>query len=240
MSDVESLNTIKCNICSGVEFKQFGRRPNAACASCGSLERTRLLWMYLERESIPASARILHIAPERSIYSRILPIVGEKNYICADIDTDRYSFAHNVQYIDLTKLDHWPSNQFDYIIHVHVLEHIPCNYAYVLFHLHRMLKPSGRHICIIPFMKGKFDETFQDIGDEARTRRFGQFDHVRRFGADDVEDHLGRVVNLPKEFDAEADFGADALNQANIPANLWRGFSGSTVLNLKKEDYKLV
>jgi hypothetical protein len=119
------------------------------------------------------------------------------------------------------------------------MEHIPCNIAYTLFHLHRMMKAGGRHVCVIPFLPGKYDECFQDIPERERIRRFGQHDHVRRFGIDDVDRHLGAIVDLPSEFDALNRFGEERLRIANIPEGAWRGFSIHTVLELKKDDFKL-
>ena len=147
--------------------------------------------------------------------------------------------ATQIQFIDLTQLEDEPSGRFDYIFHIHVLEHIPCAYAYTLFHLHRMLTPSGRHICIIPFLSGGFDECYQDITSEERTRRFGQFDHIRRFGANDVDRHLGKVLCLPDEIDFETRFGSEPLRQAAIPESLWKGYTTATVLDLRKNDYRL-
>ena len=229
----------QCNICGSTAFEPLGNRQNARCAACKSLERTRLLWMYLERETISPDARILHMAPEPAVYNKLSKIVRPENYVCADIDPARYRFVHEFTPIDLTDLDGWASEEFDLILHIHVLEHIPCNFAYTLFHLHRMLTPTGRHVCIIPFSPGRYDETYQDVGDEERKRRFGQEDHIRRFGNQDVGAHLGKVITLPDEYDVTKEFDEAALRRAHVPENTWRGFTASTVLTLNKNDYRL-
>lgn len=229
----------KCNICGSENFREFNGREDAVCTRCGSFERTRLFWLHLSSHDIKHDARILHLAPERCIYDLLKGRVAPGNYIVADIEPRNYNFAPDTVKIDLQQLDYFPSNEFDYILHNHVLEHVPCNYTYTLFHLHRMLKPGGLHLFSVPFMRGKFDETYQDIGDEARIKRFGQNDHVRRFGADDVPQHLGKVIRLPEVYDAEGDFNAEILDSANVPRAFWKGYNGSTVLSLSKEDYLL-
>ena len=116
---------------------------------------------------------------------------------------------------------------------------MPCTIAYTLFHLTRMLKPTGRQICIIPVTKGYHDESYVDIGPEERTRRFGQHDHVRRFGVEDLSSHLGKVIRLPAVYDAEARFGAQRLMQAGVPQSARQGFTINTVLEIYKDDYLL-
>ena len=81
---------------------------------------------------------------------------------------------------------------------------------------------------------------FQDLSDEDAHQRFGQFDHVRRFGREDINSHLGALINIPECFDATNDFSVDELQAANIPKNHWRGFHGGTVLNLSRKDMKFL
>ncbi len=230
---------IKCNLCGGTEFEDVKSRPKVKCTGCRSVERTRLLWMYLQEVEFGPDTRVLHLAPERGLYRKLSKLISPGNYTCSDINPKRYKFVENIIRLDLCDLDEQPSGEYDLIIHSHVMEHVPCNFAYTLFHLHRMLKPDGKQICIIPFGRGKYDECFQDISDEERRRRFGQHDHVRRFGAEDRHAHLGSIINLPTEFDAKARFGARRLRQANIPEKNWTGFTTSTVLTLKKSDLRL-
>ena len=232
-----------CNLCGGAQFSDLKSRRNAKCAECGSLERTRLLWMYLERLNLTGETRVLHMAPERGLYralKRRLQPTEPSRYVCADIDPERFKFVKNMTRLDLCDLDDQPSNQYDVIIHSHVMEHVTCNIAYTLFHLHRMLKPEGHHVCVIPFRPGRYDECFQQIGNRERTRRFGQHDHVRRFGVEDMDRHLGALLNVPSSFDAREQFGEESLRRANIPEAAWRGFTINTVLTLKKYDMKLL
>lgn len=199
--------------------------------------------MYLERLDFTGETRVLHMAPEPGLYRALkkrLQSAEPGNYICADIDPDRFKFVNNMDRLDLCDLDGQPSDQYDVIVHSHVMEHVACNIAYTLFHLHRMLKPEGHHVCVIPFLPGRYDECFQQIGRGERTRRFGQHDHVRRFGVEDIDRHLGALLSLPRTFDAREQFGEEHLRRANIPAAAWCGFTVHTVLTLKKYDMKLL
>lgn len=233
--------TFECNICGGTEFVAMNARPAARCKKCGSLERTRLLMMYIERLGIQPDWRILHLAPEASLYGVLSKAVAKGNYVTADYQEDKYRrFAPDCRHIDLCDLDDWDSDYFDLIIHSHVLEHTWCNVAYSLFHLHRMLTARGKHVCIIPFGKCKFEESFQDISAEERARRFGQHDHVRRFGNMDIHRHLGSILRMPDKFDASQDFPEEILTRANIPRSQWQGFTIATVLTLGKYDMKFM
>lgn len=232
--------TMQCNICSSQQFLDFNRRSAVRCAECGSLERTRLLWLYLDQLGLRKDSRVLHIAPEKCIYTKISAIVAAENYETCDIQPGNYKFATGIQRIDLCSLESLKSDHYDLILHSHVLEHVGCNIAYTLFHLHRALKETGDHVFLVPFMPGKYDECFQDIGAAERERRFGQDDHVRSFGKEDVADHLGKLVELDANFDAETDIGAELLQQYNIPRSAWKGLSPHMPISLKKHQMRLL
>jgi phosphoglycolate phosphatase len=195
--------------------------------------------MYLDAFDFKTDTKVLHFAPERSLYEALKNRVTSGNYVTADLDPTRYKFAKNIVKIDCCDMDEQPSNEYDLIIHSHIFEHLPCDFAYTLSHMHRMLKPNGKQICVIPFMSGMYDECFQDISEKEREERFGQHDHVRRFGADDIDRHLGSIVNLPAQFDAVKIFGENRLKRVNIPKTAWRGFTFNTVLVLDKKDIKI-
>ncbi len=232
-----------CNVCGCDDFLDFNSRPRIRCASCGSFERSRLLWLFLGKfGSLAPGVRVLHVAPERCIYEKILDIVGSDNYHVRDINPAAYGFAKNISRIDLCDLDDLPGDYYDVIVHSHVLEHVCCNIAHPLFHLHRALKPSGRHFFLVPFMAGKYDESFQEIGDSERVRRFGQNDHVRRFGREDIGAHLGALVRLEGGGTREAAdaFPPELLRACNIPGDALQSFTPHTVLHLRKNDMYFV
>jgi hypothetical protein len=232
---------MNCNICGGSSFGPINNRPNARCDSCGAYERTRLLYIYLLHLNIQPDWKILHLAPERGLFNILSTLVLPGNYQTADLNPRRYSFDTGCREINLCNLDLEPSCSYDLIIHSHVLEHTPCPIAYTLFHLHRMLSINGHHVCIIPFSKGGWDECFDEgLSHDERKKRFGQWDHVRLFGRNDIDKHLGKILNLPEDFEATRLTSPDTLKNANIPESHWKGFHGSTILVLTKYDMKLL
>ena len=230
----------ECNLCGSRSFSNVKTRPLARCRGCGSYERTRLLWLYIERELKNKSfSRVLHIAPELGIYNKLKDILDPDSYTVADFQPKNYSFVHNCRHIDLTDLSKWPDKQYDMIIHSHVLEHVSCNIAYTLFHLHRMLDEHGKHICIIPFSEGRWDESFQQLSSKERIMRFGQSDHIRRFGKDDISQHLGSIMRIPSSYEARSQFSELVLKSANIPLEACSSYSINSVLIFNKNDYLL-
>ncbi|MFZ5964857.1 hypothetical protein ACOXXX_18085 [Thalassococcus sp. BH17M4-6] len=199
-----------------------------------------MLWLHLSAMNIGPDTRVLHIAPERGIFKKLQSRITPENYHFADLFPELFKFAKGCRKIDLTDLDHWPSQEYDLIIHSHVLEHIPCNLAYPVYHLHRMLKPTGKHVFIVPFMPGKYAENFQDISEEERVRTLSQKDHVRRFGREDVPTHLGSILDLPENWSAERTVGAEQLRAANIPEREWNGFTGCSVMVLDRDAMKFL
>lgn len=61
------IKGVQCPICNweGYRFVYFGRRKDAQCPRCGSLERHRLLWLYLRDRTgfFVDNLKVLDIAP---------------------------------------------------------------------------------------------------------------------------------------------------------------------------------
>ena len=73
----EATLSICCPICQSVKFQAFNGRENARCLGCLSVERTRLLWMVLERlDIIKPGIRVLHFAPELPLLMRFHSLLG--------------------------------------------------------------------------------------------------------------------------------------------------------------------
>lgn len=155
-------------------------RPSALCPGTLSLERHRLLWLYLERKTtlLKNKLKVLHIAPEQVFYSRF------KGFNHWDYTTtDLYSPLADVK-ADICDLP-FKDATFDLILCNHVLEHIPYDLK-AMEELYRVLKKGGTLIAQVP-MEAERSTTFEDnnITDKAkRTEIFGQYDHVRIYGKD--------------------------------------------------------
>jgi predicted SAM-dependent methyltransferase len=235
-----SASSPECNLCGGKAFESWKSRPNSLCSTCHSQERTRVLKLYLDRLDLGPESKILHIAPERSLSAFLAKKVGSGGgYDAVDLTPERYEFA-NARKLDLVAdAEALPSAHYDLILHVHVMEHLPCDVTAVLFHLHRALKPTGLHLCSIPILKGRYASDFARMSSERAVREFGHKEHVRRFGAADIHKTLGMVFNLPKEYNLETQFEVPVLKRFNVPKYARRGWSAHTVLAFRKDDLKL-
>jgi phosphoglycolate phosphatase len=217
----------------------MGRRVKVQCADCRSLERTRVFKLFLDRADLPkAGMSVLHMAPERSLYE-FLSGCDLALYDVVDIAPENFRFAE-VRKLDLCKdAAGLRSGEYDLIIHSHVMEHVPCNVTAVMYHLHRSLKPGGLHLMCLPFLDGAYEEDLAEIGPDAALKRFGQNDHVRRFGKADVQMTLGMVFRIPERYSLADYFGEDTLDACNIPPREREGFTGTSVFPLGKEDLLL-
>jgi SAM-dependent methyltransferase len=228
----------KCNICGCLEFRDMGQRKDALCAKCGSYERTRVMKMFLERNPSLEGASIFHIAPERGLYSYLTQVAS--NYVTGDIDLERYSHIPSIHQIDLCNPDTFMHlGEFDFIIHSHVLEHVPCNYSAVLINLHRLLKRGGTHMFAFPIYGSAYEEDLSDLTEAERERRFGQFDHCRRFSPADLKQTLGAVFDFPEKYDLREHFPDSVLDEANIPEIARTGYSGHSVFRISKSDLRV-
>lgn len=170
----------------GKRFKSFlpygyaKQRNNVLSPSTLSLERHRLLWLYLQRETdfFTAPHQVLHFAPEQAFYKRF-----KKQANLTYTTTDLESPLADVK-ADICNLP-FADNSFDIILCNHVLEHIPDD-TKAMQELFRILKPGGMGIFQVPQDLNR-PTTFQDdtITDpKERTVIFGQYDHVRVYGLD--------------------------------------------------------
>ena len=159
-------------------YKTF--RKNALCPGTLSLERHRLLWLYLDRETnfLSSKLNVLHVAPEQVFYKKFKKLKNweyftfDLNSPIADIKGDLISTNFKDEYFDL-------------IICNHVLEHIEDDKS-ALDEMYRILKYNGISILQVP-INVKRENTFEDLSIKSKIQRekyFGQYDHVREYGLD--------------------------------------------------------
>lgn len=180
--------TVYCPICSHSynTFLSFGlkRRFNALCPNCSSLERHRLIWLFLkENNLLDGKGKFLHVAPENAFFHKFRKIWND-NYFPVDKFEEGYNYPEPTQNADITKLD-FQDNYFDFIMCNHVLEHITDEES-AIKELKRVLKPGGKAILQVP-LDYTLEKTFEDnaITDpKQREINFGQHDHVRLYGLD--------------------------------------------------------
>ncbi|HWJ70438.1 MAG TPA: methyltransferase domain-containing protein [Sphingobium sp.] len=227
-----------CNVCGSHNFESFRTRENARCSACSSMERTRILQLILDREKIlKHGQKVFHLAPEAGIGRNIKKIVGA-GYEAFDLNPKIYASDLNVQKFDLiTDSQKLPSDKYDLVVHCHVMEHVPCDIVSVMWHLHRSLKKTGKHIFCVPIMKGNYAADFGKLSQEDKAARFGQFDHVRRFGREDFDLMLGMAFNLKPYFLTDA--LAEKMKMHRIPEGAAASLDSNTFFILEKNDLKL-
>lgn len=147
---------VECPVC-GAKYRKFmpygyvQPRPNALCPKCLSLERHRLLWLYLTRETdlLTAFPRTLHIAPEVCIMRHLKPHFRPHpgQYVTADLESPLADIHFDVQQIPLA------DDSVDVVICNHILEHVADDRK-ALRELHRILKPGGWGIVLSPVDTG--------------------------------------------------------------------------------------
>jgi hypothetical protein len=175
---VKPLHSRTCPICDYRGFfTHFGRPPrlDACCPSCGSLERQRLFWLWLQRDGQRLEEPILHFAPEQILQRKLRELY--KEYLTSDL-SGKADLQLNIESIELL------SGSVATVLCNHVLEHVSDRKA--LGEIHRILSDRGRLIVSVPIVEG-WERTYEDesIQDPAlRALHFGQSDHVRYYGRD--------------------------------------------------------
>ena len=175
--------------CQRRKFLPYGyvtSRENALCPNCLSLERHRLLWLWLVRESdigrgAMALPKMLHIAPEVALMRKFKKMYASTpdRYITADLESPLADMHFDVQQIPLE------AESFDAIICNHIMEHVEDDHK-ALRELYRIMRRGGWGVILSP-VELEREKTFEDdtITDPAeRTHIFGQYDHRRIYGRD--------------------------------------------------------
>lgn len=170
------------------KFLPYGygkQRENALSPSTLSLERHRLMWLFLRDETdfftSKQKQKVLHIAPEQCFLD-IFRNQNNLDYTTSDIKSPIADVK-----ADICNLP-FENNSYDIIFCNHVLEHIADD-TRAMQELFRVLKPGGMGIFQIPQDLSR-KKTFEDntiVDKKERAKIFGQYDHVRIYGLDYFE-----------------------------------------------------
>ncbi len=155
-------------------------RTNVLSPGTMSLERHRMLWLYLKEKTdfFTAPYKMLHIAPEQC-YFKIFRGMKNLDYTTGDYNSpiaDVHFDLHHAPFED---------NSFDVIFCNHVLEHVEDS-AQCMRELYRIMRPGGWGIFQVPIDTTRA-ETYEDksiTSPEERAIHYWQKDHVRLFGLD--------------------------------------------------------
>jgi SAM-dependent methyltransferase len=184
---------------------------------------------------------VLHVAPEKALIRKLYDRFGA-GYRPADFDPARYkNDVVEVARIDLCRdMRAVSSGSFDLIMHLHVLEHLPCSLDTVFRETMRILRPGGSFIFGAAIVSGNTIENISpDLLPEERIALFRQHDHVRLLGSKDFPRFLKRVLGSvaepgdhlvdPRGFADEA-----TLRSAGIPYEQVRRWSSHALFHVRK------
>ena len=187
-----------CNICKYTgEFLSHRDKPNRRCPKCGSLERQRNFFEYVENNDLLINKHILHIAPEEKL-GELVRKKSEK-YYCLDQTPNKLHIPKD----DLTDLIVFKDDIFDIIICFHVLEHI-IDDTKAISEIKRVLKPNGLAFISVPIRgSSTYIWTEEDINKQKNNGKWGLSNryegHYRTYGRVDF-------TNLLKEYFREINF----------------------------------
>lgn len=211
-------NKVECPVCerSFRKFLSYGsdvaHRENVLCPYDLTLERHRLMWLYLRDESNFFSAenlKVLHIAPEQCFHKRFKK---QKNidYLTGDLVSPLADMHFDLHQIPLE------DNRFDVVFCNHVLEHVD-DALQCMSELYRVMKPGGWGIMQVPQDFSR-ETTYEDpsiVTPEEREKHFWQKDHVRLFGKD-YPDWLRKAGFTVTEFNKESKYPEELLKRFRI------------------------
>lgn len=193
------------------KFLSYGyekQRLNVLSPSTLSLERHRLLWLYLKNETnfFIAPLKVLHFAPEQAFYKRFRKMKN-LDYTTTDLESPLADVKADICNLPFN------DDSYDVILCNHVLEHIPDD-TKAMQELYRVLKPNGWAVLQIPQDLNR-DVTYADdsITDKKeRAKIFGQYDHVRIYGRD-YFDKLRSIGFTVDEVDYTATLSVEKIKQ---------------------------
>lgn len=151
-----------------------------SCPICFSSDRDRLYTLYLEKffENVRKEAefRFLDIAPAPNL-SRWIKKHKWINYRTVDLLMDNVD-----DNADITNMNIYSDEKFDFILCSHVLEHIEDDKK-AISEIYRILKPKGTAIVMVPILltlENDFENPEYKTESE-RWKYYGQNDHVRMY-----------------------------------------------------------
>lgn len=162
----------------------FMTRQNAKCPVCGSIERYRLIYLYIKQKTNlfgPPRKKMLHTAPEL-ILTEKFAACRYIDYLSSDIDPEQIGAMVKIDLTDIA----FSADTFDVILSSHVLEHIE-NDRKALSELYRVLKSGGWAIIQVPIIAEKTFTIPSAQTEEERFRSYGKEDHVRGYGKDYIQ-----------------------------------------------------
>lgn len=211
-------NQVECPVCKDTfrKFLPYGNtgKDNRLCPKCLSLERHRLMWLYLTGYSdfFSSPLKVLHVAPEQPFIKRFKKL-SNLDYQTADLCSPIADMHFDIMDIPLE------NEIYDVIFCNHVLEHVEDDRT-AMREFHRIMKKGGWGIMQVP-INSRLDKTYEDksITDpREREKAFGQYDHVRVHGRD-YPDRLQEAGFEVEEFDIKKFYPVDLTERYRLDKN---------------------
>ena len=211
-------NKVECPVCekSFSKFLSYGsdvaHRENVLCPYDLTLERHRLMWLYLKDQSNYFTAEkldVLHIAPEQCFHKKFKK-QSNLNYLTGDLVSPIADMHFDLHQIPLE------DNRFDVVFCNHVLEHVDDAHQ-CMRELFRVMKPGGWGIMQVPLDYTR-DTTYEDdsiTSPEEREKHFWQKDHVRLFG-NDYPDWLRKAGFDVETFDVNKKYPIELVKRYRL------------------------
>ncbi len=211
-------SNVECPVCekSFRKFLSYGsdaaHRENVLCPFDLTLERHRLMWLYLKDHSNFLTAiklEVLHVAPEQCFHKRFKE-QSNLNYLTGDLVSPLADIHFDLHSIPLE------DNRFDVVFCNHVLEHVD-DALKCMKELYRVMKPGGFGIMQVPQDFSR-DVTFEDpsiVSPEDREKFYWQKDHVRLFGKD-YPDWLRKAGFEVEEFIQQSNYSEKLIERYRL------------------------
>ena len=219
----------ECNVCGcrfdnfipgGVKTDSFakyhviggGFRENYKCPFCDAIDRERFLHyvMKVRLNISEASGRVLHFAPEACI-KQLIQSNAKIDYYTGDIVPKKA-----MHITDITDMQRYGDEAFDYVICNHVMEHI-LDEKRAMTEIKRVLKRGGKLIFSVPVCMD-IDVTYEDetiTEPEERLVKYGQKDHVRLYGRDFLERFKSYGLKITKHTPKDS-FSSDEIERFGL------------------------
>jgi SAM-dependent methyltransferase len=173
-----------------------GYRTDMLCPRCGSVDRERLVFLFLKSrpELLSCGRKLLHMAPENML-SQWLRSYPKLEYRSGDLTVETVDFRFNLENIPFA------DGSYGAVICNHVLEHVSDDLK-AMREIRRILAHDGWAILQAPISL-TLQSTYEDpsiTSAEGRAEAFGQEDHVRIYAMDYV-DRLKTAGFMVETFD---------------------------------------
>jgi len=193
-------------------YSGIAKRHNVLSPGTMSLERHRLLWLFLKNKTdfFSAPYKMLHIAPEQCFY-KLFKRMKNLDYLTGD-----YNSPIADVHFDLHKAP-FENDSFDVVFCNHVLEHVE-DADQCMKELYRIMKPGGWGIFQVPIDMSRAT-TYEDkniVSPQEREKHYWQKDHLRLFGRD-YKDRLEAAGFQVTEDNYIATLSAEAIDRFRLP-----------------------